>query len=184
MADSNWLKKNAEKLDRVEKNDDKAFDLFVEVCTSLMEERDRLRGTEEFCNTVLACHRILAPKLDIERDYVTFVRKYFRNIDVVDYRLFKSGLALPSMVKALKLYLIYYKEYKSTAFELSSIASFLKLDNELSSKHNKDTWNSVLESVFNGDLDKAYELLILNERNQESFWDVRQKALANCNEDA
>lgn len=175
MSLENWFKTNMEKLDRVENNDDKAYDLFVEVCTSLAEERDKFRGTEEFREVPFRCQKILVSKLDIERDYVTFVRNYFHNIGILDYNLFKSGLAVPSMVTALELYLLYYKEYKGTLFDLGNIASFLRLDDELSSrynKHYKDAWDDVLRSLFNSDLDKAYELLFPQETNQEHAWIV------------
>lgn len=180
MSLESWFKANMEKLDRVENNDDKAYDLFVEVCTSLVEERDKFKGTEEFRDIVFRCQRVLVSKLDIERDYVTFVRNYFHNIDILDYSLFKAGLAVPSMVTALELYLIYYKEYKDTLFNLGSIASFLHLDDELSSrynKHYKDAWDDVLRSLFNSDLDKAYELLFPKEANKESFWAVRNNCI-------
>ena len=162
MGLENWFKANMGKLDKVENNDDRAYDLFVEVCTSLVEERDKFRGTEEFRDAVCRCNSILVSKLGIEKDYIMFIRNYFNNIDVVDYSLFKSGLALPSMIMALYLYLIYYKEYRGTSFDLSNIASFLKLDYELEAlgvlKY-RDVWEEVLRSIFNEDLDKAYELL-------------------------
>lgn len=170
MVDKNWLKKNTEKLDKIEGNKDKTYDLFVEVCDALVEEHTDWCKTKEFSELELMCHDILVRKLKVKPDYILFVMNHFNNIGVVDYRLFKSGLALPSMVKALKLYLIFYKEYRGTLFELDRVSDFLALDMQITSKNNKDTWDDVLRSLFNSDLDKAYELLFPQETNQEHAW--------------
>lgn len=55
-------------------------------------------------------------------------------------------------------------------FELDRVSDFLALDMQITSKHNKDTWGDVLRSLFNSDLDKAYELLFPQETNQEHAW--------------
>lgn len=170
MVDKSWLKKNTEKLDKIESNKDKAYDLFVEVCNTLVEEHTDWGKTKEFNELELMCHDILVRKLKVKPDYILFVMNHFNNIGVVDYRLFKSGLALPSMVKALKLYLIFCKEYRGTLFELDRVSDFLALDMQITPKHNKDAWDDVLRSLFNSDLDKAYELLFPQETNQEHAW--------------
>ena len=167
MADTSWLEKNTEKLDKIEGNKDKAYTLFVEVCDTLVEERTDWGKTKEFTELELMCHDILVRRLHIKPDCILFVMNHFNNIGVVDYRLFKSGLALPSMVKALKLYLIFCKEYRGTLFELDRVSDFLALDMQITSKFNTDTWDDVLKSMFNGDIDKAYELLVLWERGKQ-----------------
>ncbi len=170
MADTSWLEKNTERLNKIEGNKDKDYTLFVEVCNTLVEEHTDWGKTKEFNELELMCHAILVRKLKVKPDYILFVMNHFNNIGVVDYRLFKSGLALPSMVKALKLYLIFCKEYRGTLFELDRVSDFLALDMQITSKFNKDAWDDVLKSVFNGDIDKAYELLFPVETNQEHAW--------------
>lgn len=166
MVDKRWFNENTGRLNKVDSNNDTAYDLFVEVCNTLVEEHTEWGKTKEFNELELMCHTILVRKLKVKPDYILFVMNHFNNIGVVDYRLFKSGLALPSMVKALKLYLIFYKEYRGTLFELDMVSDFLALDMQITAKHNRDTWSDVLESVFNSDLDRAYELLVLWERGK------------------